>query len=81
VLVHCNAGANRSLTVILAYMMHSQKRSLREVLLDVRELRPRACPMRDNREELIRFEKSLFNGVVSLSDDFSSLISSEPPVV
>ncbi|KDO29885.1 hypothetical protein SPRG_04952 [Saprolegnia parasitica CBS 223.65] len=53
VLVHCAAGANRSATVVLAYLMHAREMSLADAWAHVRSRRRGICPLRDNRQELL----------------------------
>lgn len=70
VLVHCMAGQNRSVTVVAAFLMNNENMSLKEAIRHIRTTRKTACPFRDNREELVRYETSLF-GVSSMTvDDF-----------
>ncbi|KAG0199027.1 dual specificity phosphatase 12 [Mortierella sp. GBA30] len=44
VLVHCMAGASRSVTIVCAYLMKSQKKTALEALTTVQALRPIAGP-------------------------------------
>eukprot|EP00039_Didymoeca_costata_P004204 m.71944 g.71944 ORF g.71944 m.71944 type:complete len:198 (+) comp12291_c1_seq1:118-711(+) len=59
VLVHCAAGANRSATVVIAWIMYSKKLPLAEAWKHVKAARPGICPLRDNREQLIQYELDL----------------------
>ncbi|OQR96544.1 dual specificity protein phosphatase [Achlya hypogyna] len=59
VLVHCAAGANRSATVVIAYLMHSQQLSLADAWAIVRKRRPGMSPLEDNRKQLWNFELQL----------------------
>ena len=68
VLVHCAAGANRSVSVIIAYLMHSEKLNLRQAFGAVKEKRKGACPQKDNRFQLLEFEQDLF-GKTSVTKD------------
>jgi len=70
VLVHCMQGQNRSVTIVSAYLMNNENMSLKDAICHIRGTKRQACPFRDNREELVRYEASLF-GVASMSvDDF-----------
>src|SRR5262245_9182136 len=64
------AGQNRSVTVTVAFVMYFENKSLRESFEFVRVIRRNVCPFRDNREELVRYERTL-RGSNSMSvDDF-----------
>jgi len=71
VFVHCAAGLNRSATIVIAWLMHSRGLPLSEAWRIVREKR-KVCPQKDNRLELIKFEKLLFGNKSSYvnEDDF-----------
>lgn len=44
VLVHCNAGVSRSVTVVVAYLMKTKNMSLKQALDLVKTKRPTMCP-------------------------------------
>ena len=71
VFVHCTAGMNRSATIVIAWLMYSRGLQLSEAWRIVREKR-KVCPQKDNRLELIKYEKLLFNDKSSYDneDDF-----------
>ena len=60
-LIHCANGSNRSCTVTIALMMHLHNWSLREAYNFVKDKRRSCVPLRDNRQELIKWEKSICN--------------------
>lgn len=60
VLVHCVQGISRSTSVVLAYLMRHEKKSLREAFDFTRERRPIAEPRREFLDQLGRFECQLF---------------------
>lgn len=66
VLVHCAAGANRSATVVIAWLMYSRKLKLQEAWDFAKGARPGICPLKDNRMQLLEYEKKLY-GSTSLS--------------
>jgi protein-tyrosine phosphatase len=66
VLVHCNAGVSRSPTVVMAFVMHHQRLSLRETVELVRSRRACAYPNYGFMAQLVRFEKEAF-GSTSLT--------------
>mmetsp|Transcript_20935 Transcript_20935/g.31163 ORF Transcript_20935/g.31163 Transcript_20935/m.31163 type:complete len:207 (+) Transcript_20935:2-622(+) len=68
VFVHCAAGQNRSPTIVIAAIMTIHKISLKEAYVYVRTRRPGICPFRDNRAELIKYEKQLY-GKTTMSED------------
>jgi protein-tyrosine phosphatase len=68
VLVHCAAGANRSVTIVIAFLMHSENISLRQAFADVKKERKGACPQKDNRFQLLEFERQSF-GTTSVTED------------
>jgi hypothetical protein len=57
ILIHCAAGQNRSVTVTVAVLMMLNSMSLKEAFSHVRDKRPGVYPFKDNRAELMRFEK------------------------
>lgn len=60
VLVHCAAGANRSATLVVAWLMYSQRMSLRVAFELVKTKRPGISLLRDNRQQLWEYESELF---------------------
>eukprot|EP00474_Spongospora_subterranea_P001520 CRZ01978.1 hypothetical protein [Spongospora subterranea] len=59
VLVHCVAGASRSPTICIAYLLQTTSRSLLEIISSIKESRPFICPNRAFLVQLMEFEKSL----------------------
>ncbi|CAD8080220.1 unnamed protein product [Paramecium sonneborni] len=59
VLVHCMAGISRSATIIIAYIMWSQKKSYQESLNFVTEMRDIVYPNKGFRDQLKEYEQSL----------------------
>eukprot|EP00906_Rhabdomonas_costata_P020940 RCo030464 len=59
VLVHCGKGASRSAAIILAYLMYSQRLSLRDCFLRLRQCRPIANPNKGFWRQLQGFEREL----------------------
>ena len=57
VLVHCNAGISRSVSIVVAYLMSRREKSLAEALDIVRTARPRAKPNEGFLKQLELFEK------------------------
>jgi len=57
VLVHCSQGVSRSPTVVIAYLMRSQKRGLRAVLADVKMKRREVDPSENFMEQLRIWEE------------------------
>ena len=60
VLVHCNAGISRSSTVIVAYLMKEERRSLDSALQLVKKARCIAKPNPGFMKQLRSYEKELF---------------------
>merc|ERR1719273_2383739 len=61
-LVHCHQGVSRSATVVMAYIMKSQKKTLKETLDFVRARRKQVMPNIGFWKQLSTFEKTLFDG-------------------
>lgn len=59
VLIHCAAGANRSATLTIAWLMKRNQWTLREAWAFVRNKR-NICPQTDNRKQLLLFEYEMF---------------------
>lgn len=59
VLVHCNAGVSRSVTIVLAYVMEKEKIGLSQVLNELKKIRPQVKPNTGFMKELNAFEKCL----------------------
>jgi protein-tyrosine phosphatase len=60
VLVHCAAGANRSATLVIAYLMNSRHWTLRDCWFILKSKRPGIVPLKDNRLQLLEYERTLF---------------------
>ncbi|CAI4229357.1 unnamed protein product [Auanema sp. JU1783] len=61
VLVHCEAGMSRSITVVTAYLMKRNKWNLEKALTFVRNIRPIAHPNEGFLEQLRNFELLGYN--------------------
>lgn len=59
VYVHCNAGVSRSTTVVVAYIMMSQKIPVDDVLKRLKTIRPCVCPNKGFLKQLKDYEKKL----------------------
>lgn len=62
VLVHCLAGVSRSVTVTLAYLMHSRAINFEEAFALVRLRKPDISPNFHFLRQLHSFERQLFDG-------------------
>jgi len=69
VLIHCAAGANRSATIVIAWLMKSQNWTLAEAWQHLVEKRPGIVPLKDNRLQLLAYERTLFNGKSSFANN------------
>jgi atypical dual specificity phosphatase len=58
-LVHCAAGANRSATIVIAWIMKRSECKLEEAWAAVKAKRPGIVPLRDNRNALWELERKL----------------------
>lgn len=74
VVVHCGAGASRSPTIVMAWMMRTQRHSLRQSFDLVKAIRPFVQPNEGFMQQLIDYEYELFgSNSVSLTDfDYGS---------
>jgi atypical dual specificity phosphatase len=70
VLVHCAAGANRSATIVIAWLMKSNHWTLLQSWLHVKSARHGVVPLKDNRLQLLEFEKTLFEKPSMNKDEF-----------
>ena len=68
VLIHCQMGVSRSATMLIAYLMHSQRWSLCDAYERVKQCRRRICPNYGFLTQLIDFEKQLFEGASSVDE-------------
>jgi protein-tyrosine phosphatase len=60
VLIHCMAGVNRSATITIVWLMHSRQMTLKDAWEFVSQRRPIVNPLRDNRLEMIAYEKRVY---------------------
>jgi len=60
VLVHCFAGVSRSASIIVAYLMRSEQKSLEEALESLKEVSESACPNDGFLDQLKLFEEMGF---------------------
>ncbi len=59
VLVHCHMGISRSATIVIAYLMKTQKKTYREIMNFVLEKRPIVDPCFIFEIRLIEFQKKI----------------------
>jgi protein-tyrosine phosphatase len=64
VYVHCLAGISRSASIVIAYLMNSQKIYYKQAFNLVKEKRPNVKPNQGFVKQLREFEKELFTVVV-----------------
>ena len=79
VLVHCMAGASRSATIVIAYVMWINKMKYEDVLNFVMLLRPIVYPNNGFREQLKMFEKLLVDNNYDIDKIKFSEIKWKPP--
>ncbi|WP_272946397.1 dual specificity protein phosphatase family protein [Candidatus Protochlamydia amoebophila] len=61
VLVHCEAGISRSSTVLIFYLMKEHSLNLKDAYIHVRSKKENIRPNQSFFQQLINYEKSLFN--------------------
>jgi protein-tyrosine phosphatase len=61
VLVHCNAGISRSVSIVIAFLMSRRQKSLCEAMAQVKAARPRAQPNVGFVEQLKMYESNILN--------------------
>ena len=76
-LIHCAAGANRSVTVTIALLMLIEKFDLKTSWKYVKKRRVGACPLMDNRLELVKFELELLKSNSLPAEDFFYILERE----
>ena len=59
IMIHCQCGVSRSVSIIIAYIMHDQKLSFKDALAIVKSKSPSANPHLSFVCQLIEFEKEL----------------------
>ena len=80
VLVHCGAGASRSPTIVIAYLMWKNIMSFDDAFKFVQKKRPIACPNSGFQKQLKMFENILFENNFNIDNiDFKS-IKYIPPI-
>lgn len=77
VLVHCLAGVSRSVTITLAYLMHTNSLCLNDAFLFVRARKPDVSPNFHFMEQLHSFERQLLqqNKSIAVTSTSSTLAS------
>jgi hypothetical protein len=60
ILVHCAAGVSRSATILMSWVMKEEKRTLADVMTQVRSRRPFAYPNRSFFAALIDYDRELY---------------------
>ena len=78
ILVHCMAGASRSATIVIAYLMWIQKMKFDDALNFVKSKRPIVDPNDGFREQLKIFEKLLEDNIFDIDKINFSEIKWEP---
>ena len=74
VLVHCMAGASRSATIVIAYIMWKEKKTAKEALNYASKKRSSIFPNEGFKKQLIMFEKLLKENDYDLDKiDFNSI--------
>jgi len=60
ILVHCAAGASRSVSIVLAYLMKEERMTFKEAFRHTKQKRIGICPNRGFLQQLLNYEKSIF---------------------
>lgn len=60
-LVHCAVGGSRSVTFVLAYLMHSEERTLEDTFEEVYKIRPIVGPNQGYMNQLAVYQKCIKN--------------------
>ncbi len=60
ILVHCNAGASRSVTIVAAYLMKTERIKLGDILQEMKAKRPCVQPNAGFMVQLQEYEKTIF---------------------
>eukprot|EP00469_Lotharella_globosa_P012404 CAMPEP_0167777708 /NCGR_PEP_ID=MMETSP0111_2-20121227/3853_1 /TAXON_ID=91324 /ORGANISM="Lotharella globosa, Strain CCCM811" /LENGTH=432 /DNA_ID=CAMNT_0007667941 /DNA_START=75 /DNA_END=1373 /DNA_ORIENTATION=+ len=74
-MVHCYQGVSRSSSIVLAYLMKSQKWTLKRAHTYLKKLRPMINPNPGFWQQLGEFEKKLFGGASTLAECIDFAIS------
>ena len=75
ILVHCMAGLSRSATIVIAYLMWSQRWKFADALDYVVKRRPLVCPNDGFQKQLKIFENLLINNFYNIDYiDFKDII-------
>lgn len=61
VLVHCESGVSRSITIIIAYLLIVTEHSWSDILTGLRQVRPSATPNNGFKKQLQAFQETLLN--------------------
>lgn len=69
ILVHCKQGISRSVSFVVAYLMQVRRMPLLQCFELLAAVRPQICPNPTFAEQLIEFEKEVFDGRSTLSLD------------
>lgn len=60
VLVNCAAGASRSASIVIAYLMKYYAMNLKDAITHVKKNRPQICPNKGFVLQLLEYEKMLY---------------------
>jgi len=69
-LVHCYAGQNRSVTVVLAILIEFENMTLIQAYNHLNTIRPGICPFEDNRHQIVEWERQQRGTNTMSVDDF-----------
>ena len=77
VLVHCEYGVSRSGTIMIAYLMESERMNLKRALEAVRSVRPQVGPNPGFMRALVLYERNLFGSEFGLITETSKGVAYE----
>ncbi|XP_070566258.1 dual specificity protein phosphatase 19-like [Ptychodera flava] len=58
-LIHCNAGVSRSVSIIVAYLMTTEKIPMEESMRQLKQVRPAVGPNQGFKQQLQQYEKQV----------------------
>ena len=79
ILVHCMAGASRSATIVIAYLMWTKKWKFKEAFDFTKSKRPIVCPNNGFQDQLKLFEKLLIENNYDIDKINFKEINWKPP--